>query len=357
MAVETAPAANAAPVAASGAAPEAPAPAPAPVRVDKIAAAKAKALAAFAKPTTEKPADGATAAQLPATAEPKPATAEVKGDQESIATIAKLSKESRELKARLAELETKAPTADKWARAEELVKAGKAHKALEVLGTDIDKAVQQHLADDPDATVQEAKDAVANDLIALKKEVEDLKKAKADEAEKVKQTAAQQQAAEQQKKFEAEFGEMLKAGSTTKWKTLSRLENPIPEVMSECQAAARLLMFGANPEKDDKGNLKPIRDPFSDEEGQKLMAAAFDTIEDRYAKLAKRLNGQPEPRTRLSAESPSTRAPEERRPVATIGSERAPTPATEPKGRGKLTAREAQQRALQRIADRARGET
>lgn len=354
MAVETAPAANAAPVAASGAAPEAAATVTAPVRVDKVAAAKAKALAAFAKPAAN---DTAKVTETPAAAAPKPETAEVKGDQESIATIAKLSQESRALKARLAELETKAPTADKWARAEELVKAGKAHKALEVLGTDIDKAVQQHLADDPDATVQEAKDAAANELVALKKRLDERDRLDAERADREKQTEAQKTAAAEQQKLETRFNEVLKAGEATKWKNLSRLENPVPEVIGECQAAARLLMFGADPKKDDKGNFIPIREPFTDAEADKLIEAAFHTAEDRYAKLAKRLNGAPEPRGRALTESPSNRAPDERRSVSTIGSERAPTPTTEAKGRGKLTAREAQARALQRIAERDRGAT
>lgn len=328
---------------------ETPAAQPAP-SVDRIAAARAKALAKFAKPAT--PAPAATGENTPPANSPpsdKPPTAEVKGDPESIATIARLSRESRELKAKLAELETAGPSAAKWAEAEKLVKAGKSHKALQVLGADIDKAVQQHLADDPDATVQEAKEATANELLELRKTVEDLRA----EIQAPKAAAA---ATEEQKKLETWAADTFKAGAG-KWKTLAKLENVVPEAIAETQAAARLLMFGKDPKKDGNGALIPIREPFTDAEATRLMQSGLDTLEERYANLAKRLNGAPEPHNLGSNESTSTRAPATRQPRPTIDATRAPTAEVAQPGRGKLTAREAQRRALERVGARTRGET
>lgn len=351
MAVENAPAAVAAPQTAVAPAATETVIAPA-VRVDKVAEAKARILAKFA-PKAE-PSAAASVADKPADA--KTPTAEVNADAAELHATAKLSKELRETKAKLAAIEGKAPGADKFEQASALVKAGKSHKALELLGTDIDKAVTEAMSEDPTLSASEAKDQAARDEVAaLKKRLDDSDAEKAKTAKDAETAAQKAKATESEKQLQG-FAKSMLDKEPGRWPLATRFDETPVEAYGEAMAASRLLMFGESPKKDDAGNDVPIRGPFTEAEAEGLFKSALDTLEAKHKERAKKY-GAPEPHVRRVAESPKPREPEVRQPKPTIGGQLGATSELAPVTKGKLTHREAQKRAAERVAARARGET
>jgi uncharacterized protein (DUF885 family) len=96
-----------------------------------------------------------------------PATkAEIDMTPEELAAATALSKSEREARAKVKELEAKAPDADKLAEARTLVASGKHLAAAELLGIDLNAAVAEQLAvtpadgEEPDPKVKELEETV-----------------------------------------------------------------------------------------------------------------------------------------------------------------------------------------------------
>ena len=177
----------------------APLPNAAPTLAEVKAARRTTKPAAAAKPNAE-PAPGVetgdvrppAAAVPPAVAKPPeakpPETAKIDMDPAALSQFTELNKAVRETKTKLKEAETKLAEFAKIEKARGLSKEGKEYDAIREAGFDVDKALAELLAQNPGQQP-------SADLIALKREIDDLKtKAANQEKQRTEQTEAQKEA-------------------------------------------------------------------------------------------------------------------------------------------------------------------
>ena len=299
----------------------------------------------------------------PAPAAPAPAPEPAAGtpadtavDPKTVAHIARLSKEAREVKAKntaleaaIKEAEAKAAStpaevkakAERLDRLEGLVKSGKRLSAMSELGAQFEEIIQEQLDADPDAV------ASPETLKAL----EEIEKLKAKDAERDKATQdakdkeAREAAAAAGARAEAWVGDKIKSDAA-RWELCAKAdgkegrENAVVEV---CTAVARKVndIAAAKKAKGEAEDWRPNR-----EEAEAMVLEGLDLAEawlEGKGKLYTRQSAQSVQRSEHRGLEVTDNDIDSPKPAPTLGNDRGPT-RTLTRPRTQMTAREARER-------------
>lgn len=311
------------------------APPPAPV-VDIFAAAKAKALAAVTGQPVPAPAKPPVAAP--------PETPKIEMDAATLKKLTALSKADRENKAKIAELEAKAPDAATFAEVKKLYAEGKRMEAIAKLSgkeavAEMEALMADYLNAPTDAAADDAKDALAAKVeeLAAKDAARDKADADADAARAAAEEKARGTAVTA---FAHQVLDAAKAadGSAT-FELCARAENRA-EAADAALEIVKALAFDRKLEN------------VTQEQAAELYREAYKTVEAEYEELGKRYTrGSPrsvnvpfDPR-RPATPSPGPRTEPESRPSPVLSK---PPLSTQVPARS-LTHAEAKRKALDSV--------